>query len=57
MSIELFLGLIIGAVIGYGSWAIIGVIRWTFTIPDRDMSDEVDHESEWLRAVSRAARR
>lgn len=55
MPLELFLAVLVAAVIAWGAWALWGVIHITY-MPEPDMIDEVQQEREFLEAVSRAAR-
>lgn len=54
IPLELFIGAIAVTVIGWGTWAIWGVINLTFN-PPGDMIDEIEQEREFLEAVQRAA--
>ena len=54
IPLELFLGAIVAAVIGWGAWALWGVITLTFDPPD-DVVDEIEQEREFLEAVQRAS--
>lgn len=55
IPLELYLGAIVAAVIVYGFWAVLKVLAATYA-PDADVVEETETESEYLRAVSRAAR-
>ena len=54
----IWIGILIGAVVLiYGVRAIFKVLEATFNPEITDMLDEVDEETEWLRAVQRATER